>query len=195
MDAVQQLEVALLGSAAAGLIDLLTERLQQPSYLKPNVQPLQVYTSSTSAPPPQMIPTVGLNTPLPEKTSDEKTDRIATMAPHFQEAPPDNSKNCCITPTPASILEVPLTSSTSSYLIVIVPELVILAEANPELVNRPGGAKIISVISALFSTPTMIVHWLTSENICGQGIQNAALLHKHRKKVHQIWIVTSAEEQ
>ena len=83
MDAVQQLEVAFLGSPAAGLIDFHAERLQQSSFLKPNVQPPQVYTSSLSVPPPQMIPIVGLNAPLPKKASDEKTDRIATTASDF----------------------------------------------------------------------------------------------------------------
>ena len=44
----------------------------------------------------------------------------------------------CITPTPAPIADVPL---TSSYLIVMVPELVISDEAYPVHVNRPGGGK------------------------------------------------------
>ena len=80
------------------------------------------------------------------------------MAPDFQEAPPDGSKHHHITPTPTPILEVPSTSSTSSYSIIVVPELVILAEANPGMLTGMVGAKIISVVSALFSTPTMVVH-------------------------------------
>ena len=44
MDAIQQLKVALLGSAASGLIDLLAERLQLLLILTtPNVQHPQAY--------------------------------------------------------------------------------------------------------------------------------------------------------
>ena len=88
-----------------------------------------------------MIPIVGLTTSLLEKVSDEKTDSIAIMAPDFQEEPPDGSKHCCIIPTPTPILDAPLTSSTSSYPIVVVPEHTIPAEPNPKHVNRPGGGK------------------------------------------------------
>ena len=173
------------------------------SFLKPNVQPPQVYTSSPSAHPPQTIPIVGVTTPLPKKTLDEKTDRIVTMAPDFQEAPPD-SKMCCIIPTPASILDVPSISSTSSYPIVMVLELVILAEANPEHVNRPGRGKDYLCHLCPFQhtnydcTLTHIRKHLNITIRCpgsGQGFQNATSLCKHGQRVHQIRIVTSAEEQ
>ena len=55
VDDMQQLEVALLGSQASGLINLLAERLPlSPFWMKPTVQPPHVYTSSPSAPPPQL---------------------------------------------------------------------------------------------------------------------------------------------
>ena len=79
---MQQLKVALLVSPASELIDLLAKRLQQsPLPMKPNVQLPQVYMSSPSAPPPQMIPIVGVTAPMPEKASDDETDRHATMVP------------------------------------------------------------------------------------------------------------------
>ena len=62
MDAVQQLEVALLGSPASGLIDLLAERLH-PSTIPttPNVQPPQAYTiSKQMALPPTSVLMVSL---------------------------------------------------------------------------------------------------------------------------------------
>ena len=142
MDAMQQIKVALSGSQASGLLDLLVERLQQsPLPMKPNVQLPQVYTLSPPVPPPQTIPIVGVTTPMPEEASDDETDRGATMAPDPQEALLDSSKHCHIIPTPAPILDVPLTSSTSSYPIAVVLELVILAETNPEFINRPSGGK------------------------------------------------------
>ena len=61
MDVVQQLEVALLGSPASRLVDILMKRLKPASLLmRPNVQPPQVYMSSPPAPAPQMIPIVGV---------------------------------------------------------------------------------------------------------------------------------------
>ena len=128
MDDMQQLKVALLSSPASGLIDILVERLQQsPLPMKPNVQLPQVYTSSPSAPPPQTIPIVGVTSPMPEKASDNETDRAVTMAPGPHKALQDGSKHHHIIPTLAPILDVPSTSSTSSYPIAMVPELVILA--------------------------------------------------------------------
>ena len=150
---------------------------------------------SPSAPPPQMIPIVRVTTPLPKKASDEKTDRIATRALDFQEAPPDSSKHCHIIPTPASILDVPLTSSTSSYAIVMVLELMILDEANPEHVNRPGGSKDYLCWLCPFQDTNhdcTLIHIRKHLSItvgcpgCGQGFQNATSLCKNRKRVHQI---------
>ena len=143
VDAMQQLEVALLSSPASGLIDLLAERLpQSPFLMKPTVQPPHVYTSSPSAPPPPTIPIVGVTTSMPEKTSDDKTDKSVTTAPGPQEAPQNVSKHDSIVPTLATTLYIPSTSSTfSSYPIAMVSELVILTDAYPEYINRPGGGK------------------------------------------------------
>ena len=55
-DAMQQLEVVLLGSPASEVVDILAERLlQSPPWIRPTVQPPHVYTSSPSAPPPQLF--------------------------------------------------------------------------------------------------------------------------------------------
>ena len=61
MDAIQQLELALLGSLASWLIDLPSEMLQ-PSLIPmtPNVQHPQAYTTTWMAPPPTSVPMVGL---------------------------------------------------------------------------------------------------------------------------------------
>ena len=61
MDAVQQLEVALLGLPASGIIDILASRLEPPTILSTStVQPPHVYTATQMAPPPRSIPVVGL---------------------------------------------------------------------------------------------------------------------------------------
>ena len=110
--------------------------------MKPTVQPPHVYTPSPSAPPPQTIPIVGMATPMPEKTSDDKTDKSVTMAPGPQEAPQNVLKHHCIVPTLAPTLDVPSTSSTlSSYPIAVVPELTILTDAYPKHINSPGRGK------------------------------------------------------
>ena len=88
-----------------------------------------------------MIPIVGVTASMPEKASYDKTDKNKNKAPGPQEAPQYGSKCCCIIPTLVPILDVPSTSSTSSYPIAMVPELVILVEAYPEITNRPSGGK------------------------------------------------------
>ena len=201
MDVVQQLEVALLGSPASGLIDILADRLQWSSFKNPNVQPSQVYTSSPSAPAPQMILIVGVTAPIPEKVSSDWTDKGVAMAPDSPEEPPNGSKHCCITPTPAPIPDV---SSTSSYPIVMVLELVIPDEAYPQHVNRPGGGKDYLCCLCSFQHTNydcMLTHIQKHLSIIircpghGKGFQNAASLYKHGKKVHQICIMASVEEQ
>ena len=123
------------------------------------------------------------------------------MPPDSPKAPQDGSKHCCITPTPASLPDVPL---ISSYTLVMVLELFIQDEAYPECVNRPGGGKDDLCHLCSFQHTNydcMLTHIQKDLNItigcpsCGQGFKNAASLCKHRKKVHQIQIMASAEEQ
>ena len=147
-----------------------------------------------------MIPIVGVTTPMPEKASDVETDRGATMAPGPQEALQDGLKHCHIIPTLAPILDVPLTSSTSSYPIAMVLELVILAEAYPECINRPSGDKDYLCHLCSFQHTNydcMLTHIRKHLNItigcpgCGQGFQNTTSLCKHGKKVikYKLWLL------
>ena len=140
---------------------------------------------------------------MPEKTSDDRADKSATMISDPQEAPQNVLKHCCIVPVP--ILDVPSTSSTSSsYPIVMVPELTFPTDAYPECINRPGGGKdYLCCLCSFHHTnyDCMLTHIRKHLNItircpgCGQGFQNAASFCKHRKKTHQIQILASAEEQ
>ena len=60
--------------------------------MRPTVQPPHVYTSTPSAPPPPTIPIVGVTTPMPENTSDDRADKSATVVSGPQEAPQNISK-------------------------------------------------------------------------------------------------------
>ena len=95
-DAMQHLEVALHGSPISGLIDLLADRLSWSTFsMQPTVQSPHVYTSPPSAPPLPTIPIVEVTSPMPEKTSDDRTDmsdddrtdKSVTTGPGPQEAP------------------------------------------------------------------------------------------------------------
>ena len=66
-DVIQQLEVALLSSAAAQVIDLLVAGGMQLTLVsKGNViLPPKAYTSTLMAPPPPTVPIVGIISSLP----------------------------------------------------------------------------------------------------------------------------------
>ena len=85
MDAVQELEVALLGSLASILIDILTDRMQ-PSTIPTTltVQPPHVYTATQMEPPPTSVPVVGLtSSPSTPTLSVVKTTEPPTKCHHM----------------------------------------------------------------------------------------------------------------
>ena len=204
MDAIQQLEVALLCSPASGLIDLLAERLQ-PSQIPttPNVQHPQAYTTTQMAPPPTSVPMVDL------------TSSSSSSAPYVVKMTETPSKQCHIVPT----LLQPSTESFSlpdnppspglfvkpvSFLTVVVPKLAILPEAMPEQIDQQGGVKGYQCQLCTFihtNRDCILTHICKHLNItigcpmCGKGFQNVASLWKHGKKAHAIHIVESAEDQ
>ena len=61
-NANQQLEVALLGSPAAQVLDLLAAGMRQPALFSQGsvILPPKVYTSTLMAPPPHTIPIIGI---------------------------------------------------------------------------------------------------------------------------------------
>ena len=78
-DAVQQLEVALLGSPAAEVVDLLSSGLSQPRTITvATAQPHpQTYTATPPAPSPASVPVVGVSKsgPIPARvTIEPKSD-------------------------------------------------------------------------------------------------------------------------
>ena len=79
--------MALLGSLASGLIDLLKERLQLSLILMtPNVQHPQAYITTQMAPPPTSVPVVGL------------TSSSSSLVPSVVEITETPSKQHCIVP-------------------------------------------------------------------------------------------------
>ena len=111
-EAIQQLKVALLGSPAAHIIDLLMTGSSQfqPTSISTAVHHPQAYTSTPSAPPLTSIPVVAVTSAAPGKATDES----AATASDPQEVPQSVSKHCNIVPTLIPSSEVPYTSSTSS---------------------------------------------------------------------------------
>ena len=143
-DVIQQLEVALLGSPAAQIIDLLGAGWMQMTLMSMGtvIHPPQVYTSTPVVPPPPAVPTVGVTSSLPVESVPADGSEVTVSDP--QEVTPSIiiPKCCQIALTPIQSPESPIPSSSSSssgpstksatYPILVVPELTIPAEAHPE---------------------------------------------------------------
>ena len=94
-DVIQQLEVALLGSLAAQVIDLLATGGMQPTPAsKGNViLPPQAYTSTLMAPPPPTVPIVGITSSLPIASVSVGVSKAMVLDPqdHHSKTLPDCS--------------------------------------------------------------------------------------------------------
>ena len=144
---IQQLEVALLGSPTVQIIDLLIAGMRQPASTSQRsaILPSKAYTSTPMAPPPPTIPIVGITNSLP--ITSVSSEGNEAMALDSQEI----SKCCCIVPTsiqPSESTSLPssppssgLSNKSTSYPILIVPELAMPAEVQPKWLNQPGGGK------------------------------------------------------
>ena len=124
VDAVQQLEVALLGSPAADVVGLLSAGLEKTNPILQTMQPHpQTYTSTPPAPIPMVVPVLGLSTvstPGIEKT--EKTTKS-------RDVPVITPKYHCITPMLDTFSTISSSSSlpskSASYPVVVITELAI----------------------------------------------------------------------
>ena len=141
---VQQLEVALLGSLAAQVVDLLSGRLAQTnsSTSATPAQPhLRIYTSTLPAPPPSSVLVMRVPTtsqiPVVVPTM-ESSSGVKESAPAKAKVSkiPDDFQCWCITPTVVCLLSSVGTSLSSSSAAVfpfaVGPELAIPVEAYPE---------------------------------------------------------------
>ena len=143
-NAIQQLEVMLMGSPVTQVIDLLSEGLAQSSVattstlVSPPTPHPRSYASTSLAPPPTSVPVEGISTAIPASSSGV----VEPAVPETKENTASDSVPCwCITPTP---VELSLFASNTSLLTspsinmfpnVVVSELAIPAEAYPKWIN------------------------------------------------------------
>ena len=95
-------------------------------------------------------------------------------------------------------------NKSTSYPILIVPELAIPAEAQPKWLNQPGGGKEYRCQLCAFhhtDQDCMLTHIRKHLDIgigcpvCSKGFQNIASLHKYGKKAHEVQIGASVEKK
>ena len=205
-DALQQLEVALLGSPASNVVELLSAGLERIQPMQPCPQK---YTASPPVSLPVTVPVLGISTdssPAVEETTKttEPTDAPVT-APQCH--------HITLVPVTSSVLPLSSTSCSSSsmstqpsplasYPVIVIPELAIPAETYPEWINQSSqGKDYLCCLHSFHHTnyDCILTHIRKHLDItiicpgCGKGFQNAASLHKHGKEAHQIKIVTSSE--
>ena len=209
-DALHQLEVALLGSPAANLIDVLSVSLQSMSSMQHQAVPLQpsVTTSMSPSPPPSLLWV------LPIQKSQMKLQplQVGVWQPHLSQRRSQHHPSASIyfpMPIPATTQRSCSPSGTLSsgapfsLLLIVVPELAIPPYAHPEQINHPGGHKDYKCQGCSFqhtNRDCMLMHICQhleisiSCSMCGKGFQNMASLLKHGNKVHAIQIVEAEDE-
>ena len=202
-DVIQQLEVALLGSLAAKLLDVLLMSMQHQTapLQSTTVPPCPLATSSISP----SLPSVAIMGAMDKAgLADARATLSEIPAPKPStetEAMPSKCQH--IIPMPIS----PTTSRSSSLLsqlpILVVPKLVIPAYALPEQINCPRGCKNYKCQLCAFqhtNRDCMLMHIQQHLDIsircpmCRKGFQNVASLCKHGKKVHTIHIMVAEDE-
>ena len=182
LDAGQQLEVALLGSPASNLIDILAARLLPPTVSTIlTVQTPHISTDTQMAPPPTSIPKLGL-------TSSPSTSSPSILKP---AEPP--TKHHCMFPTSSPLPATPPSPGplVNPFLMVVVAELAIPLDVMPEQTNLPGGLKNYQCQLCTFThtyRDCMLTHIQKHLNITiscpisRKGFQNATSLRKHSKR-------------
>ena len=173
-DAIQQLEVALLGSPAANMLDvLLMATTSQPSCMPLPSKPFcsAATLAMTLVAPPQ-VPIAGVT-----QVEGLPSTEVAISESRPSPATSSDTKYYKIMPTP-----IPATSSSIPNLLsIIVPKLVVLTYALPEQINCPGGCK-----------DCMLTHiWEHLEisvgcPMYGKGFQNVPSLLKHGVLEHNL---------
>ena len=168
----------------------------------------QTYTATPPAPPPVLVPVVGVSkdNPVPAiVTIESKPDEeiLTTLKTKISDIPVLVSKCHYVSTTliSQSISTKLSTSSTASSPVGVVPELAIPAEAYPEHLNRPGRDKDYLCQLCCFShsnLDSILTHVMKHLDItigcpvCGRGYQNAVSLQKHGRDVHHIQIAASS---
>ena len=141
-DAIQQLEVVLLGTPAAKVLDVLSlATFSQQAYTSfssksfPATTPAS--TSSTIVAPPQ-VPIAGV-TQVPASEKLPSTEMAVSDSKASTSSGPEVTPSKCykIMPTPIPVK----CSSIPNLPTIVVPELAVPTHALPEWINHPGGHK------------------------------------------------------
>ena len=143
-NAIQQMEVALLGSPVAHLMDPLLAGLMQTKLvlITTAVQPLWVYNLTHSTPPPTAVLILGVTSSTPVDSVTVGESVVMVSEPQDVSLPTSIPKHLWITPTPILSSESPIPSISSSssglpmksvsYPIIVVPKLKISVESYPK---------------------------------------------------------------
>ena len=201
-DAMQQLELALLGSPSAKVLDVLAMATQSHTIsAHPSSIPLHLTTASSALISTPSVPILGVSeTAEPLEVKASTSTSPPTMLVDREVIP---SKCCRIIPMPIPATTSRASSSPSKLLLVVVPELVVLVHALPEWINCPGGCKDYKCQLCDFqhsNKDCMLTHiWQHLEILigcpmCSKGFQNVASLCKHERKIHLIHIVEMENE-
>ena len=202
MDKIQQLEVVLLGTPAAKMLDmLLMATTSQPLCTLLSSKPFNSATTPATTSlmivaPPQ-VTIVGV-------TQVEESPSTGAAA---SKSLPSTSSDPKVIPSKCQRIMPTLMPTTNSSIpnlpSIIVPKLVVLMYALPEQINHPGGHKNYKCQICAFqhtNRDSMLTHFQQHLEIsvgcpmCGKGFQNAASLCKHGQKVHSIKIVEVEQE-
>ena len=200
---MQQLELALLGSPAAKVLDVLAMATQShTTFTCPSSMSLYLTTASSVLIPAPSVPILGVTEmaePMEVKASTSKTSPPTTLA-SIQIAP---SKHCRITPMPILVTTSRAHSSPSKLPLVPVPKLVVPVHTLPRWINCPRGEKDYKCQLCDFqhtNEDCMLTQvWQHLEisigcPMCGKGFQNMAFLHKHGRKIYLNHIVEMENE-
>ena len=201
-DIMQQLELALLGSPVARLLDVLLMGIQQ-----------QIMSSCSTAVPLHPSTTLSTSSSLPsvpimgitntESPAEAKASTIKVLPPTMSTDVEAVSPKCYwIIPVP-----IPTPASKSSCLPSKLPVVLLSLQSwhmpFPEQINHPGGCKDYQCQLCDFqhtNKDCMLTHtWqhleiLIGFPMCGKGFQNVASLHKAGRKIHSIHIVEIENE-
>ena len=197
-DVMQQLEVVLLDTAAAKMLEVIAMATSSPQVsVSSRISITSIKLSTTLAPP--QVPIAGV-IPSSEKSPATEEVRASTSTTDPEGTPAKWHK---ITPMPLLAKGSDVGSEISKLPSIIVPELAVLTHALPEWINHPGGCKHYKCWICVFQHTNwdcMLTYiWQHLElsvrcPMCGKGFQNAASLCKHGQKIHSVNIVELEHE-
>ena len=197
-DVMQQLELALLGSPVARLLDVLAMGIQHQT-TSSHLTSVPLHPSATSSTPSSLasVPIAGITDM--ERPAEAKASTSNILPPTMStDVEPVSPKHCWIIPVPIPTTESRSSSLPSKLPVVVVPELAVPVHALPEQINCPEGCKDYRCQLCEFQhtdKDCMLMHiWQHLDISIGcpmhsKGFQNATSLCKHGKKVYYIHIV------